>query len=412
MIDERWEFELAAAREDLGRLAVAIDTSMAQGRRPISVLTRCAAALPTIPIVMRHRPDACVVWFDAHADLNTPSTTPSSYLGGMALAGVTGLWNSGFGAGLDLSQVILVGTREIDAPEQAVLDTHHVTVVPVQEGVAGALARAVAGRPTYVHLDCDVLEPGLVPTDYAVQGGLSLAQLREACAAIAMENVVGIEIAEFEYAGRRPRGCQGGGAAAGRARATARLSRRSQVLALHHFPRRRDLAGMSRGVFGDVEDQPDHRGRQLGAADGAWLQQRRHIGCLHLREGAVDAGVGDGEGLVCGCRWQARLALGLHPGQLCGCERFTTRVRQQPVGGAGDVSKVETDGPRIAGSRPQLLGREVGSMPLHFLAHLQERMNDGLQFCRVAFDGTAQPHLGKFVRHGGQCTGHRGTASS
>ena len=200
-IDERWEFELAAAREDLGLLAMAVDTSMAQGRRPISVLTRCAAALPTIPIVMRHRPDACVVWFDAHADLNTPSTTPSSYLGGMALAGVTGLWNSGFGAGLDLSQVILVGTREIDVPEQAVLDRRHVTVVPVQEGVADALARAVGGRPAYVHLDCDVLEPGLVPTDYAVQGGLSLAQLREACAAIAMESVVGIEIAEFEDAG-------------------------------------------------------------------------------------------------------------------------------------------------------------------------------------------------------------------
>jgi arginase len=201
VIDDRWEFEMAAAREDFGLLAMAIDASMAQGRRPISVLTRCAAALPTIPIVVRHRQDTCVVWFDAHADLNTPATTPSSYLGGMALAGVTGLWNSGLGDGLDLSQVILVGTREIDAPEQAVLDAHRVTFVPVQKDVAGALARAIAGRPVYVHLDCDVLEPGLVATDYAVQGGLTPSQLRDACAAIAKSEVVGLEIAEFEGAG-------------------------------------------------------------------------------------------------------------------------------------------------------------------------------------------------------------------
>ncbi|WP_444847916.1 arginase family protein [Duganella caerulea] len=50
--------------------------------------SRCAASLATLPVVARHRPDACVVWFDAHADLNTPSTTDSGYLGGMVAGAV------------------------------------------------------------------------------------------------------------------------------------------------------------------------------------------------------------------------------------------------------------------------------------------------------------------------------------
>lgn len=198
VLDAHWDIELAAARDDLGRLARSLDASLAQGLRPISALTRCAAALATMPVLARHRPEACVVWFDAHADLNTPETTPSGYLGGMGLAGGAGLWDSGLGAGLALSRVILVGTREVDPAEQDVIDAYGVRVVPVQDDMASALRQAIAGRPVYVHLDCDVLEPGIVPTDYAARGGLTLAQLRTACAAVGEGLCVGLEIAEFE----------------------------------------------------------------------------------------------------------------------------------------------------------------------------------------------------------------------
>lgn len=50
----------------------------------------------------------------------------------------------------------------------------------------------------YVHLDCDVLEPGIVPTDYVHAHGLTLQDLRAACAVIAEGEVVGVEIAEFQ----------------------------------------------------------------------------------------------------------------------------------------------------------------------------------------------------------------------
>lgn len=53
-----------------------------------------------------------------------------------------------------------------------------------------------------VHLDCDVMEPGLFATDYAVPRGLSLGELRECMLALATTEVVGVEIAEYEGAGR------------------------------------------------------------------------------------------------------------------------------------------------------------------------------------------------------------------
>ena len=141
-----------------------------------------------------------MVWFDAHADLNTPLTTPTGYLGGMALAGATGLWDTQLGSGPTISQVILVGTREIDPSEQAVIDEHHIPIVPIEGDVPATLVQAIAGRPVYVHLDCDVLDPDIVPTDYAADRGLTISELRAACAAIAQGTVVGLEVAELEGA--------------------------------------------------------------------------------------------------------------------------------------------------------------------------------------------------------------------
>ena len=104
-------------------------------------------------MVARYHPDAFVVWFDAHGDLNTPESTTTDYLGGLGLSGPVGMWESGLGSG---------------------------------------------DHPVYFHLDCDVLEPGLVPTDYRVPNGLSLDELSGVARRLAENAVVGVEVAEFE----------------------------------------------------------------------------------------------------------------------------------------------------------------------------------------------------------------------
>ena len=193
-----WAAELEAARPGLEQLARACDASFAGNARPILVMGRCAASLATLPVPVRHRPDACLVWFDAHADLNTPENTPTGYLGGLVVAGACGLWQSGFGAGLALDSVVLAGTRDIDPGEQALIDAGRVAHVAPGADFAARLAVAVAKRPVYVHIDCDVLEPDLVPSEYRVPGGLSLADLRAASVALAALDVVGLELTEYE----------------------------------------------------------------------------------------------------------------------------------------------------------------------------------------------------------------------
>lgn len=195
-----WHVELAAAMPALQQMADHYDTLLRAGLAPVTALSRCTVALATVPVVARHRPDAVVVWFDAHADLNTPGGTTTGYLGGMALSGPAGLWQSGLGAGLATSSIVLVGARDIDPAEQLLLDDGTILHVPVGPALGDRLQHAVGRRAAYVHLDCDVLEPGIVPTEYSVAGGLSLQDLADAAEALTAGEVVGLEVGEFEGA--------------------------------------------------------------------------------------------------------------------------------------------------------------------------------------------------------------------
>jgi arginase family enzyme len=190
--------ELEAARPHLRQLARRVDSLIGAARCPVTVMGRCASALATLPAVARHRPDALVIWFDAHADCNLPATSPTGYLGGMVLTGASGRWPTGLGDDLKLDNLILAGARDIDPAEQALVDSGAIRHITLGADFERQLRAAIAGRPVYAHLDCDVLEPGIVPTEYRVPGGLTLDHLRSAATVIANGALVGIEIAEFE----------------------------------------------------------------------------------------------------------------------------------------------------------------------------------------------------------------------
>ncbi|MET9398996.1 arginase family protein [Kitasatospora sp. NPDC002965] len=193
-----WDRELRRALPTLQRMAERIDQVMTAGQAPISVITRCAVALASQPVVLRHRPDAVVVWFDAHGDINVPADTTTGYLGGLALAGPLGWWDSGLGGGLPEQQAVLVGARDLDPAEIRHVTAGRVALVPPGRGLDERLADVLRGRPAYLHVDCDVMEPGLFTTDYTVPGGLSLDDLHACAKVLAVSAPVGAEIAEFE----------------------------------------------------------------------------------------------------------------------------------------------------------------------------------------------------------------------
>ena len=193
-----WSEQLAAARADLHAFADALRAVLADGHRSITAMGRCAAGLATIPVVAERHPDACVVWFDAHGDSNLPTSNAVPYLGGMVITGAAGHWDSGLGAGLRLSNVVLVGARDLDPHEKELIGSGQLKIVEAGPNLAARLSAAVGTRDVYVHLDCDVLEPGIVPIEYQVTGGLTLEDLHACAAVLAQRKVIGIEVAEFE----------------------------------------------------------------------------------------------------------------------------------------------------------------------------------------------------------------------
>lgn len=200
VLNTGWREELDAALPALRMVQSRFEEVFCSGAVSVAATSRCAVSLATLPVVAKYNPDVCVVWFDSHADLNTPEASTTGYLGGLAFSGPAGLWDSGLGEGLHLNQIVLVGQRDLDPFELSLIEQHDIPHIRPGSDISEQLREAVKGRAVYVHLDCDVLEPGIVPTDYVHEGGLTLEDLTACCEVLATCPFVGIEIAEFQSA--------------------------------------------------------------------------------------------------------------------------------------------------------------------------------------------------------------------
>lgn len=196
--DDDWTDSLPAANTVLTELRSALARALDIASIPVLATNTCAASLATLPEVAERFPDAVVLWIDAHGDFNTPDTTGSGYLGGMVLSAACGLWDSGHGAGLNPTQVALVGARDIDEAEQELLTAAGVRIFSPAESTPAAVSQFVAGRPLWIHVDWDVLEPGYIPAAYKVPDGLRPHQISAIFAALPTESIRGVELAEFE----------------------------------------------------------------------------------------------------------------------------------------------------------------------------------------------------------------------
>jgi arginase len=174
---------------------------MRHHRLPFIFANRCGVSLATIAAMLRHRPDARIVWCDAHGDFNTPATTPTGYLGGMVLSALCGLWNSGFGAGLSPDRIVLAGARDLDPGESELIAAHGVRIIAVKDGIIDTdrVIEALDGAPVWLHIDTDVVDPLYLPAEYRVEGGLHPAALRALLQELVRASeLVGFELTEFE----------------------------------------------------------------------------------------------------------------------------------------------------------------------------------------------------------------------
>jgi arginase len=167
------------------------------GRTPIVLGGDHSLAMGSIGGVARYAGEAerelFVLWLDAHSDFNTPLTSPSGNMHGMAAAmlcrepgfeGVFGDEPHGF---VEPGRLHLFGIRSIDSGERRLLQDRGVDVVDMrrldEDGFALSIRRIidrVRARDGLLHvsLDVDFLDPTIAPgVGTAVPGG---ATYREA----------------------------------------------------------------------------------------------------------------------------------------------------------------------------------------------------------------------------------------
>jgi arginase len=140
---------------------------------PLVLAGNCIHSLGVIAAL----PDAHVFWFDAHGDLNTPETTLSGMLDGMALSIALGRCWTRLSASVGVvplaeEQVWLIGARDLDPGEHGFLSraSLHTSL--------DSLPESGENPPAHLHVDLDVLDP-LVATanQFAAPNGLSLEEL-------------------------------------------------------------------------------------------------------------------------------------------------------------------------------------------------------------------------------------------
>jgi arginase len=190
-----WRDDLRDSRGCLLEAGGQVDDALAAGDFPLLFASDCSICITTLPAVLRHRPEATVLWLDAHGDFNSPDTTPSGFLGGMCLAAACGIWDAGFGGpALEPSRVVMCGVRDLDGGERVLLETNGVARI----SRPSLLADALRDREVYVHLDLDVLDPSVLPAQFPAEGGLSDGGLRILLSEVASCcTLVGVEVTAF-----------------------------------------------------------------------------------------------------------------------------------------------------------------------------------------------------------------------
>jgi arginase len=198
--ETRFDEDLRESRGCLLEAGGQIDDALAGGNVPVMVAADCSVSLTTLPAAVRNRPDARLLWLDAHGDFNTPATTGSGYLGGMCLAGACGEWDTGLGDSVPAERVVLAGIRDLDGGERELLEASPATVIGASTvETLVAVKNALDGAPVFIHLDLDVIDPEHFPAAVPAPGGLHPDRLYDLLDSVLEDSeLAGIEITAFE----------------------------------------------------------------------------------------------------------------------------------------------------------------------------------------------------------------------
>ena len=199
------------------RLAERVELAKDEGVIPLVMGGDHSIAIGTIAglssYYRKKRRSLGVVWIDAHADFNTPESTPSGNIHGMPLAVTVGLGVAeltglyGPAPKVAPENVVLVGIRDVDPFEKQNLRDHRIQSYTMSDidrlGMFTVIDEAIerlSGRCDDLHIsfDVDSLDPEFAPgVGTPVKGGLQYRELHLLMETLAASKMVGsIEVVE------------------------------------------------------------------------------------------------------------------------------------------------------------------------------------------------------------------------
>lgn len=175
------------------RLAAMVEKVLAAGKMPLVLGGDHSVAVGTVSGLSRHyrkkKKSIGVLWIDAHADMNTPETSPSGNVHGMPLACIIGYGPAeltriyGYDPKADARNVVLVGIRDVDQLEKPHVKqsgVHAFTMRDIDErGLRAVMKEAIeiacAGTEGFhLSFDMDVVDPQIAPgVGTPVRGGIT-----------------------------------------------------------------------------------------------------------------------------------------------------------------------------------------------------------------------------------------------
>jgi arginase len=195
------------------KLAAKVSNIIQEGRFPLVLGGDHSIAMGTLAGVGKHFKNLGVIWYDAHADMNTPETSPSGNIHGMPLAASMGLGHSaltrigGYRGKVKPEHIVLIGVRDIDKGEQLLIAEKNIKVYTANdvkrlgmEVVIAETLRYLSERCDGIHLSFDV--DGIDPAEFPgvgtpVTNGLSYKESLQAVRLLsASEKLISAEFVE------------------------------------------------------------------------------------------------------------------------------------------------------------------------------------------------------------------------
>jgi arginase len=207
--------EIADACAHLANLVLEIRQ---QGRTPLVLGGDHSIAVGTVSGVAesfrREGKKIGLMWFDAHADFNTPDISPSGNVHGMPMAAIMGYGPVelthilGFSPKIQTESAVMIGIREVDPDERELVKKSGVRVFTMKEidrrGIGAVMDEAVSivtkNTDGYaVTLDADFLDPYESPgVATPVRGGADYREAHLAMEIVAdTKKMVSFEITEI-----------------------------------------------------------------------------------------------------------------------------------------------------------------------------------------------------------------------